>query len=494
MRGTGESRVRSRSASFRVDTSLTAQPQTSPRVGTLNLRGIAAVAFFLLAGFGPNFEVALWSAFALFCGISILWRRGEFPLLLFVFLLAWLQASVAIFHSNYLGIELQRYSHSGGDMRLATLLSLAGLVTMAVGMRLGAGAPNPQLTQGALAIARSNKLSKWFTAYLIAAILCYVAVALAWSQSGLTQFMLAVANLKWAFFFMLAFAAIARGAYWTPYLVLPFFGEFILSVGGFFSDFKTVFIVSLLAFSAASLRFTIRSGIVMVLFAFVLVIMGAAWSSVKTDYRHFASGGTNSQAVVVDYQTRVSKLASLVCDLDGGALSSGLDQLMHRLSYVEFFAAELYRIPTFVPFQDGAITADAVLRPFTPRILFPEKEGIDDTTRTRQLTGVKMQGGSTSISLGYVGEFYADFGIPGMFAALVVLGWLYGRTFRWLMNDRKFAGPLGMGLACVVLMQLGGLENSFTKIFGGLVVSLLACWAIARFVIRRYCPWVLLDA
>jgi hypothetical protein len=168
---------------------------------------------------------------------------------------------------------------------------------------------------------------------------------------------------------------------------------------------------------------------------------------------------------------------------------------MHRLSYVEFFAAELYHIPTFRPFQDGAITADAVLRPLMPRILFPEKEGIDDTARTRQLSGVHLpvQVGA-SISIGYIGEFYADFGIPGMFAPLLVLGWLYGRTFRWLMNGRNFAGPLGMGLACAVLMQLGGLDNSFTKIFGELVVSSLACWAIAQLVIRRCCPWILLDA
>jgi hypothetical protein len=185
----------------------------------------------------------------------------------------------------------------------------------------------------------------------------------------------------------------------------------------------------------------------------------------------------------------------MVRDLDSEALGSGFDKLMHRLSYVEFFAAELDHIPTYQPFQEGAITADAVLRPFMPRILFPEKEAIDDTARTRQLSGVHLlvQLGA-SVSIGYIGEFYADFGIPGMFAPLLALGWLYGRTFGWLVNGRDFAGPLGMGLACAVLMQLGGLDNSFTKLFGGLVVSLLACWAIARFIIGRYYSWILLYA
>jgi hypothetical protein len=96
------------SASFRIQPSPAAQLQVSSRVRTLNLRGATiAAAVLLLGGFGPNFEVALWSAGALFCGTAILWRRGEFPDLLFVFLMGWLQASVAVFHSNYLGIELE---------------------------------------------------------------------------------------------------------------------------------------------------------------------------------------------------------------------------------------------------------------------------------------------------------------------------------------------------------------------------------------------------
>jgi hypothetical protein len=284
---------------------------------------------------------------------------------------------------------------------------------------------------------------------------------------------------------MLAFAAMARGEFWSPYFVLPFFSEFVLSLGSFFSDFKTVFIVSLFAFSASSYRITVRAGIGMTIIAAVLVILGAAWSSVKTDYRSFISGDSRSQVVVVDYQTRLSKLASMVGDLDGAALSDGFGELLHRLSYVEFFAAEHYYVPKYRPFQDGTITADAVLRPFIPRLLFPEKEAIDDTERTRQLTGIKLQyRRETSISIGYVGEFYADFGVPGMFVALLAVGWLYGRTFQWLMSDPKLAGPLGMGLACALLMLVGALDNSFTKIFGSLVVSLLACY-IARSVMPR---------
>src|SRR5208282_5419295 len=136
-----QSRGGSLIALFRLGTSPNARLQVSPHVPALNIRGatLAAATVFLLGGFGPNYDVALWSAGALFFGTAVLWRRGEFPLLLFIFLQPWLQASASILQSNYLGIDLQRDSDYGGDMGLAVTHSLIGLVAMAIGRRLGGG-------------------------------------------------------------------------------------------------------------------------------------------------------------------------------------------------------------------------------------------------------------------------------------------------------------------------------------------------------------------
>ena len=99
-----------------------------------------AIIVFLLAGLGPNVMLAAVALVVLLVGLALLWRPGELPVLLFLFAFPWLQASVAIFHANWFGLTVTELSPFTGDLQTAILLSLAGLLAMAVGMRLGAGA------------------------------------------------------------------------------------------------------------------------------------------------------------------------------------------------------------------------------------------------------------------------------------------------------------------------------------------------------------------
>ena len=116
----------------------------------------------------------------------------------------------------------------------------------------------------------------------------------------------------------------------------------------------------------------------------------------------------------VDYRDRVTELARLVAQLDGRAMAKGAENLMQRMAYVDFFAVVLDTVPAMLPHENGALWWDAISRPFMPRLFFPDKTAIDDSTRTDYYTGLRMasrQG--TSISIGYMAESYIDFGRPG---------------------------------------------------------------------------------
>jgi hypothetical protein len=52
-------------------------------------------------------------------------------------------------------------------------------------------------------------------------------------------------------------------------------------------------------------------------------------------------------------------------------------------------------------------------------------------------------------------------------------------------------GLLGFGFGTAMLTSVIQLENSFTKTFGGVVVSLLVVWLTLKFILPRWCPWVL---
>ncbi|HEX6000925.1 MAG TPA: hypothetical protein VFZ16_16250 [Hyphomicrobiaceae bacterium] len=451
-----------------------------------------AIALFLVGGTGPNVLLALLSIAVLVVGSVLLWRPGESPILLFAFAYPWMQGSVAIFHANWLGIDLANYSTIPGEIRNAAALSLLGVLTLAVGMRLGAGrrrhvAELMAMRQQALAHA----MQRWFQLYAWGWGASFIALSSAWIVPGLSQPMLALASLRWAFFFLLAYAYFVRVRDRGRTFPLVFLYELGASIGGYFSDFKTVFFFTFLAVLASGVRIALSTQLAAAALTTFAGALGVVWTAVKGEYRAFISGGQAAQAVSADYVSRITKLFDLITGLDAETLTRAADQLLRRISYVEFFGAVLTYVPASIPHTLGAILWDAITRPFLPRILFPNKDVIDDTARTNLFTGgLAGHSEGTSISLGYVAEAYIDFGEIGMFAALLAIGIFYGTIYRALIRWRRTRGLLGMALASAVLIGVGPLESSFTKIFGGVAVSLLAVWLTAIFIVPRFAPWL----
>jgi hypothetical protein len=126
-----------------------------------------------------------------------------------------------------------------------------------------------------------------------------------------------------------------------------------------------------------------------------------------------------------------------------------------------------------------------------PRLLFADKDVIDDTARTNMYTGgLGGEDEGVSISLGYVAEAYIDFGSFGMFAVLFGIGLFYGLIYRWLSRWRRSRGLLGVAVVTAVLTGVAPLENSFTKAFGSVIVSLIVAVGMINFIVPRWAPWL----
>jgi hypothetical protein len=435
--------------------------------------------------------LAATALIVLLVGLALLWRPGESPVLLFLFAFPWLQASISIFHANWVGVPVAELSTKPGDAQTAILLSLAGLLAVAIGMRLGAGTWRWQDATHAGMLASAVGFDRWLRLYLVAWAVSFTALAFAWVVPGLSQPLFALANLKWAFYFMLAFRAFLGAPRERSVLALIFLVELASAIGGYFADFKTVFIMTTFAAIAAGVRLSARSLLGLGTLAACLLVFGVLWTAIKGEYRAFVSGGVAAQIVTVDYPTRIAKVAELVGDLDHDKVVLGLDQVLRRLTYVEFFGVVLTYVPSQMPHENGALFWDAVSRPFMPRLLFPDKEIVDDLVRSNYYTGgvVGISEG-TSISLGYVAESYIDFGLVGMFPALLLIGVLFGCIYRGLLRWTASRGLLGMALATGVLFSAAPLETSFTKTFGGLAVALLVAVLLAGLVLPRWAPWL----
>ena len=453
-----------------------------------------ALGLVALGGSGPNPGLALLSAVALIAGTVLLWRPGESPILLFIFGCQWVQTSIAIHHASWLGLTVSELAPFGGDQDSAIGLSLAGLVVLAAGLRWGAGRWRRQHGDDARRSALSVPIRSWFHLYAAASGIGAVAAMSVSAVPGLAQPLLALANLKWAFYFMLATAAFVRGQGGHPMFLAAFCFELASGLGGFFSDFKTVLLVTLFALGAAGTRLSVGRGLGIGALAALLLALGIVWSSIKGDFRAFVAAGEATQAVNVDYAARTTKLVELVAGLDEAALADGADRLLRRLSYVEFFGVVLDTVPRLVPHESGAIWWDAVTRPFMPRLLFPDKTVIDDTQRTNVYTGgLAGTSDATSISLGHIAESYIDFGTTGMMAPLLLSGVLYGWIYRRLHDWSAAHGQLGMATATTILYGAAFLDSSITKSFGGVMVSLIVAWLVVAVAVPRCCPWLVAD-
>ncbi len=453
---------------------------------------LIAILVFLIGGIGPNTFLALIAVIVLVFGVSLLWRPGEPPIFILIFGMQWLQVSLETFEANLAGVDVNKTAEFGADVWRATLLSLFGLAFLAIGIRLGVGRWQAASGSVARGVATRYPVSAFFWLYALAFAAAFFSEGSAYVIPGLSQLLLAVTSVKWAFFWLLAYATFCQRGSRKIFFVAAFLLELGWGMGGFFSDFKTVFFVSLLALAAANVRISPSTGIGLGIVVAILLVFGVVWSAIKVEYRAYVSGGQQAQIVTVGFGDRMAKLGELVGALDGEALADGADQLVKRITYVDFFGAVLLYVPTFVPHEEGAIWWDAITRPFMPRIFFPGKAIIDNSERTNKYTGLGVSGSDvgTSISIGYFSEAYIDFGEFGMMAPIFLLGVFYGRLYRWLITMSHTRGVIGYGLASAIL--LGGIltETSVTKSIGGFMASSLVVWLIMKYSGPRLFPWL----
>lgn len=441
---------------------------------------------------GVNSSLGLAAVLVLWMGLCLLWKKGISPVLLFVFFYQWLQASVGVFKANYEGVAVSSLSIPSEQVSQAIFLSLIALSFLASGMYLGLG-KGGSINLGMLRAQISEKpTSYWFRIFLAAWIIATLAPIGSIVLPGLSQVFLAVTRLKWAFFWVFTYATFTQANAPRTLWWVVFFVELILSFGGFFSDFKTILIVTILALAPISIRIRPARLIGLIGLVVFTLYLGVIWTAVKDEYRVFLNKGLNAQVVLVGVEERYSYLKNAIKNIDPPAMGDAFGSMIDRIFYVGFFARVLGYVPAILPHEYGAVWGGAVLRPFMPRIVFSNKSVIDDSEFTTKYTGensIGLNDQATSVSIGYIGESYIDFGAYLMMAPIFLLGFVYGKFYEWMCNYPNVRGVIGMGLATSVLLPASFLETSITKLIGGLVVSALVAWIFARWgmhYLRRF--------
>ena len=428
----------------------------------------------------PNTGLALYACFVLGVGTTLLWRPGEPPILLLIFLFQWLQVAIGLFYGFFIGLPIDSLAGMAGSHQKAVFLLLTGLLVLAFTIRFAAGPSIRGLFPRVQVFVAARPLRFWLWVFIAAWIFSAACASFASASGGLRLIFLSLADVKWAAFMLLTLATFAvPNRSKVPWIVV-FSLQFALSIGGFFSDFKDVFFYALIGLVASKVRFRLRMLLLLTVLTSVLLFFGLVWTAIKTEYRNFVNQGSGEQFSLVSYSDRIAEIRHLVSNLDARDLPDAADKLIRRLMYFQFFGVVLNRVPNVLPFTDGQIWLDAVRRPFMPRLLFPNKSAVNDTDLTARYTGIAYAATSrhTSISMGYMAEAYIDFGAPFMFLPIAGFGLFLGTFYRRLLSRPGLGAALGVAIVPFALMPALFSETSSLKSIPALFLSIISCWLV----------------
>ena len=412
---------------------------------------------------------------------ALLWRPGEPPVLLFAASFQWLQVFAVILEANRAG-EVIGEVGAQEDLRAAATLGLLSVLVLAIGMRIGVrNHPTADFStlHAASAMLTPRRLAR---GYVVAFLIGYAAVRLGFLLPGGRQQLLALAVLRWAVSFLIGWAAL-RNRRFRPLAAIILVAEITFGFAGYFSGFKSILFLAIVLIASAGVRVRQLFRPSLVLILILTVALASFWQVVKDDYRQFLNQGTGGQFVLVPVSERFEYLFDRASSVTFDDFLFGLESGLDRIGYLQYFARVIHLVPNAIPHQRGRLWLEAIRHVLMPRFFFPGKPEVNDSERTSEFTGsyVAGAGEGTSISIGYAGESYIDFGPTGMFVPIFLVGCFWGWAYRWLATRTRHRL---LGIAISTNLILGNalhFEASNIKLLGGAVSSLVVLWLILKF-------------
>lgn len=438
--------------------------------------------------------------FVLIFGVCALWRTDEPPILSFVVGFQWIQIASGYMYGQVTGTYPFRYPL--GDVHTAVLLSLFGLLFLIGGIRLGL-----RLLQQRWQNAERDLLNQEGQEHYNLRLLFWIVILL------FTINYLSLLNTKIFFVFdqilsnilsvrfvllLLLWYAVLKQREGYRYAMVSFLVALFPTFTSYFAKFmKRLLVMVLLVLMSGHkagreyLNYRRQQKALKIALVSLLIgglfLLGGLWSAgVQTKVRHLIDTGQVADKPL----PRIGAfLESSITTLPAFVLSPGkhLYTLMQRLWYVGFFSNVLEQVPSYVSHTRGKLTA-LTLEMLKPRFLFPGKRIFgSDSWLVYRYAGIPVAGAErgTSIGIGYMGDFYIDFGVPGMFIPIFLFGLLLGLMYAITLINSPSWG-LFTGVAIVIFLNVNQYETFFPKMFGAVVETFLVFNVLLRFL----GPWL----
>ncbi len=428
----------------------------------------------ILGGIIFNSLLAMFAFFVLFLSIGLIWRINEPPILVFAIFYQWIFVVCGYFYKQITG-RFPLYSEVG-DLDYAIFLSLIGFVVIALGIRSGFKLMEPKLTK------RIKILKTYLPQYNLRRLFYYVVIVyiINWFIEispmriffKAAQVIYALLSFREVLFVMLWYVILRQkkgflyGFAATAVVMIPLFATTR-------SMFKIVFFFILIVLFtewkpwsrlSKERRRSHRLLVTTFIIAFGLIFMGIFWEgAVKPAWRRTYIQGSPIEKVKAFY--RISSDA-----ISEPRLNNWFEALVARVSSIEQFSLVLKRVPSIIPHEDGRLTMKAIEHILKPRILFPNKPILWDSALTMKYAGLFINPG-TSVGIGYMAEFYVDFGVPGMFIPIFFYGMLLGVIYGIFMLRSPSFDLFAANVTVIFANHFFSFEGNFAKLLGGILMT-----------------------
>jgi len=429
--------------------------------------------------------------------LKTFWRVNETKYLLVNLLLYWAVVAILIPYAELVNrplSELTRYGKS--DLRLASWVGLFALTFYLFGIQLITRKVKSVQLESLYTILDKYDGKRIIILYIIVSIISATLNSSIINIPG-GQLFLAISYLKWVLltFLIVHTLLIDNNKSLVILLVLL---EVLLSFSGFWAAFKDYVLVALAAYLIFSPKLSFKTYFLLsVVFAFSL-FLSVIWTFSKGEYRQYLTGGERTQLIVKqDNLDNIQKFYEIVQrDFSSEKFNEnfliGLENLVYRVSYVEFLALSMKQVPTYLPHENGTLLISAIEHILKPRILFPDKKPIYDSELTSKYTGVQFSGAEqgASFSLGTVAESYVDFGKYYMFIPIFFFGLWIGWMYKYfIVNGYNIIW--GMCYSAPIFQFAWSFPVPTAKFFGWSVTYFIGFWFLNKYIIKHLDNWLL---
>jgi hypothetical protein len=432
---------------------------------------------------------ALTDQWLMASSLPVLWAIWRFlrleggpPVLAFALTYHWGQNVVGLFYywltgRRPLGMEAEFYVQMVVISLICVAILIAGIV---VGDALVARMMKPRPTRE-IALSWANLLVFYF------ALLAFRGTLrdYAWNISaGLTQGVLAITYIRFALFYLILrrLVYLRRWPYAAGFVLL----ELTLGMIGYFAEFREPLFIAVVVVAE---QFDYRRAshwISLSTVGVVMLLTGVLWIGIRSPLReHSSELATLSVSERIDYS---SNLAQAWINGSNENKLEAVDTFIDRMWDIYYPALALARVPKVVSHTDGAIMTTALRHVLTPRILVPDKQDVEsDSLQVRRFAGIYVAGPeqNTTISFGYPIQSYIDYGIPGMFAPVLLFAIFMGAAYRFLLRMLVHREVSVSVVTVIFWMSLYAANKSWAKLIG-LSLTLLVYLGGFTFLIDRY--------